>query len=320
MHSGARFSDSSSAVTFGGMHSAAYPQTPSSRLPSVTAESMSALNMGSLNSSLPVQTVQERRLPVPCPAQHTQPPCSAQPLPEIRSIDPSAGFRAHINGIHSRTAMPWTSENDAYSASRNTSISTAMPATSLPATSGQAQSATTTSLAEPVLGYQFQHSARYSPDISPTSAADLSEGLSGSSSSASIMLPPSSNSMRYISSLSGAETISGNPADARRRSSAQQDGATCLYSFSTEAAAGAGVAPVDRAGSAGCPRRSEDRSAREHDDGGAAGELQYGPLRQRQHRHGGSRDALRQQASFERQQQRAATAHRISVSNLSTRY
>ena len=222
--------DPSSGYSFGSMQAPSIPgQQHIGRLPSVTADSISALNMGHLHSSLPAQTVQERRLPIPA-LQYPQTPFTAAEIPEIRPLGSYTEPRVHITGIHSRNAMPWSGGTSS-SSSRRSSIAPMAPPSGMPHSRIQ----TTTAVSEPVLSYQWSlagpTASSSSPEISPTSGTAPSDGfVSTSTPSTTSVLPPSS--LRYL----GSNNCTFPPATSYERPcSLRGTAATSLYSFSTDA-------------------------------------------------------------------------------------
>lgn len=288
------------AFSFGDLNAAGpFPSTPMSRLPSVTADAFSPLNMASLHSSLPTQTVQERRLPVPYTQSYQQASYSTADVPQIRPLGsvPDQQPRAHINGIHSRNGMPWSNDgNLERSVPRSESMS-GLPAAQyngLPMSS-TAASTNSSLMTEPILGYQFAATTS-SPEVSPTSGPALSESFSSTSSGASVpgMLPPASNIRSSYSSYASVEEPHQQHA---RPSSSREANTTSLYSYSS------GVDKYDS-------RQSPEEET-------PTPQQRYTQLRHPQPQHAASLDELRRRASYD---QRAATAHRMSVSNLSARY
>ncbi|KAK6436383.1 hypothetical protein LTR95_007426 [Oleoguttula sp. CCFEE 5521] len=233
----------------------------SSRLPSVTGDGTSSLNMGSLHSSLPLSAVAERRLPAPHATAYSQPqqlPSSATYYPSMRSFD-SAGFRPHVNGIHSRTAMGWVSDADAPSAApvysqRYSGASGThgmrMPSHTLPQQSfSQSACATTTSDAGPAFGYQFHQTPSYVDAVLPSSGPSMNgtymtATLPASPSTLTMLPPATTQSIRYTASnpsLPQLPAIEDQHLSSSRRpfSSRHQEAAaslSSLYSFSSEAA------------------------------------------------------------------------------------
>ena len=210
-----------SSYSFGNL-TAPFPQHGGSRLPSVTSDTFGSMNMSSLHSSLPVHTAQERRLPAPYtityPNAQTQ-HSSIQQLPDIRTIGSiSSEPRVHIHGIHSRNAMPWSSEATPMSATA-VSNSNLPPTVGVPglATASQSQSRSqyphqghqdqpqnAVGVSEPAFGYQFPMVQTNcprtgSPNVSPASASgptgceSFPSTASSSSSTTSTKIPCSSH-------------------------------------------------------------------------------------------------------------------------------
>ncbi|CAK1357677.1 unnamed protein product [Cercospora beticola] len=295
------------AYSFGNLHTApGYPaNTPMARLPSVTAET--PLNMSSLHSSLPTQTVQERRLPVPyAPQQATY---SSTEVPQIR---PLTSFtepprRAHVGGIYSRNSMSWSMASPG--ASRNTSVSGGSTSAlhGLPGMSSTvADSAQNTA---PILGYQFSAPST-SPEPSPTNGRAISESFSGpaasSGSGSASMLPPAN--VRYSTGNSVSSLSTSSDADNSRRPLTSQGAPASLYSFSGGVEASGRSTPSQHTKQVA----NEAASATSYQQG-------YPQLRHPQPQHAASVDQLRRRSSND-QQQHATTAHRMSVSNLNARY
>jgi hypothetical protein len=296
------------------------------RLPSVTTgtEAFSPLgNMGSLHSSLPAQTAQERRLPVPAPYTSSYlPPApysNGEQLPILRPLEASSEPRAHIHGIHSRNAMPWSQESTSNNL-RAPSVSGSAPQPNslpLPLATGHTSAS---AVSEPSFGYQFTASA--SPDVSPTSGPSVETYSSAASSASSNMpMPPPVTNYRYSNAsapsnsyelpavtleepqrLPAASSIARNTTEAPQAS---------LYSFSTDNGERPTTSGSDHAGGS---ETSTNTTVSGQQSNYAV------PLRQPQPQHAASVEALRRQSSFEAAQQRAATAHRMSVSNLNGRY
>lgn len=285
-----------SAFSFGTLQ---VPSLPTGRLPSVTGEPFSPLNMGSLHSSLPTQTVQERRLPMPYTQSYTQPSYSAE-VPQIRPLGSVSEGRMVINGIHSRNSMPWSVDSSSMPPSSRHGSINGLPAVQQHQQHGLPIPTSTGSMAEPtILGYQFSASST-SPDISPTSGPTLSESFSSTASSAAGAAMPPPSHIRYSSS----HTHHGS-TDSPRPSSARAAAAS-LYSFS------AGVDTTER-GSTSDRHGSTDDSVLT-----ATPQHNYmPPLRHPQPQHAASLDELRRRSAND---ERAATAHRMSVSNLNARY
>lgn len=298
--SGSLYYEPGSAFSFGSLQG---PSMPAGRLPSVTAEAFSPLNMGSLHSSLPTQTVpQERRLPMPHLGSYAQPAYSAAEVPLIRPLGSVSEGRIAINGIHSRNSMPWSNENASLTPiSRHGSMSGTQ---AVQEQHGLPNLTSTSSMDGPtILGYQFSTSST-SADISPTSGPTLSESYSSTSTSStagSIMPPPTH--IRYSSNNSHRHhTTSASP-----RPSSARAAAASLYSFS------AGVDDTERSSTL-------DRPGGSFDDSVLSATPQHNympPLRHPQPQHAASLDELRRRSSTD---ERAATANRMSVSNLNARY
>lgn len=287
--------------SFGSFQAPSFPQATQhpTRLPSVTTESFSPFHMSPLNASLPAHTMHERRLPIPAPYT-LQYPSSQPPMPQIRPLGSYTEPRVHINGIHSRNAMPWSIDTGTIGG-RTGSISSYAPPNGLPISSAQ----TTTAVSEPVLGYQWSLAApnagSSSPEVSPTSGATAADGFSSGSSTAS--LPPAANS-RYasISSASIGYSLPAVSADDRRSSSSRAP--PSLFSFSTESS----------------ERQSGSNELVGNDDNAVVRSYPSYPaqVRQTQLNHAASADAFSRHPTYE--EQRASTAHRMSLSNLNANY
>ncbi|KAK5121181.1 hypothetical protein LTR85_005665 [Meristemomyces frigidus] len=298
------------AYSFGNLQAPSFPQSSNNRLPSVTADSFSALNMGSLHSSLPVQTAQERRLPAPYTVHYPQTPYqNTEQLPEIRPLGSFSEPRVHIDGIHSHTAMPWSSEGSSTGARTMSAGNSMAPITGIPGPAmpqqqhhhHNNQQHAATPVAEPVLGYQFSVNnlpTSGSPEVSPTSGPSLESFSSTASSSSTASMPPPSANFRYAQALPAVNT---DDRTITSSSSSREGMAASLYSFSTDNG--------ERPATSGSDQATSSTVASGHS---------YVPLRQPQPQHATSVEALRRQTSFD--QQRAATAHRMSVSNLNARY
>ncbi|CAK3764856.1 transcriptional regulatory [Lecanosticta acicola] len=286
------------AFSFGDLHAAGpFPSTPTGRLPSVTAEAFSSLNMASLHSSLPTQTVQERRLPVPYTQSYQQSSFSTADVPQIRPLGsvPEQQPRVHISGIHSRHGMPWShdgAQERAVSRSGSMNSISAAQYHGLPmATAGAATNSSL--MTEPILGYQFGATSS-SPAVSPTSGPALSESFPNTSSTSTMpgMLAPFSSLRASYSNYTG-----NDDQQPPRPSSSREAASTSLYSYSSG---------VDKYESRQSP--PDETPTPQH---------RYAQLRHPQPQHAASLDELRRRASHD---QRAATAHRMSVSNLNARY
>ncbi|KAM3425580.1 putative transcriptional regulatory protein C2H10.01 [Cercospora zeina] len=297
------------AYSFGNLHTAPGYQAsaPTARLPSVTADAFSSLNMSSLHSSLPTQTVQERRLPVPyAPQQATYPSTEVPHIRPLTSLtEPQR--RAHIGGIYSRNSMSWSMASPG--ASRASSISgiAASAPHGLPAmSSSTADSAQTPA---PILGYQFSASST-SPEPSPINGLPISESFSSSASnsgSATVSMLPPANIRYGARSSTNSLSALGDVGDSRRLSTSQE-APTSLYSFS------GGIEASGRS----TPTRHTNHIANEPSSSNAY-QQGYAQLRHPQPQHAASVDELRRRSSND-QQHHATTAHRMSVSNLNARY
>jgi hypothetical protein len=221
--------DPNSGISYAAMPGPYMPQPQHSigRLPSVTADTFSSLNMGHLNASLPAHRMHERSLPIPPRTQEVQHTAfNSVEVPEIRPLALHSEPRAHIHGIHSRSALPWAIDS-ASAPPMSVSTSSYAPPNEMP--TGVMQ--TTTALAEPVLGYQFPIMGANDSEISQASGLSLAEtypsvyGASGAS-----MLPPPGT--RYATcGMSGAQI-----ATADDHIDVTRSGSAALYSFSTHRA------------------------------------------------------------------------------------
>jgi len=309
--------------SFGNLYSPAPKYAGNARLPSVSAEALSPLDMGSLHSSLPAHTPLERRLPpvVPYSISYPQRQAYSQSFPEPPAINPAtANFRPYINGVHSRHAMPWSVD---LNSSRHGSASTQSPnfASTSPSQHQMRGSlpVTTVPMSDAVLGYQIQHSPNtYSPESSPSVIPTLSEPFP--STVVTAMLPPAHpTSLRYNTSSTSLPAIQAPTDDMRSSSSRPSELPTTiasLYSYSSETS----------------DRSSSEATAREHssrDDGspgveGSASEASYNGYSQSRHnaqpQHSASHDGLRRQSEYDHQRTGADPGHRISVRSLNERY
>jgi hypothetical protein len=312
--------------SFGTLQSPAPGYVGHARLPSVSAEAMSPLDMGSLHSSLPSHTPLERLLPPVVPPysiSYPQRQPYSQSFPEPPAVNPAtANFRPYINGVHSRHAMPWSvnshsSRHGAASAQPPTYVSTSPSqhqiTSPLPITTG--------SMADPVLGYQFQPApSTYSPESSPSIVSTLGEPFQNTMATA--MLPPAHPlSLRYTASSASLPSIQAHVDDVRPSSSRLPEihapaPMTSLYSYSSETS----------------DRSSSDATAREHsgrEDGSPAGEANasdsaYNGYPYSRHntqpQHSASYDGLRRQSEYDHQRSSAGPGHRMSVRSLNDRY
>lgn len=308
----------SNSYSFGALLSPVPGNVNSSRLPSVSAESMSALNMGSLHSSLPTHAPLERRLPVPFTINYPQQTYVSQNFPEPRLADPStANFRPYINGIHSRNAMPWSVEANT---SRNSSLSAQLQ--SYPGVAQNQQTQPTTlpttnsSLSDPVLGYQFQPQSSYSPDSSPTTVAAVDDSFP--TPTTATMLPSArSLSLRYSETSTSLPAISSCFEESRPAPSrALERQPASLYSFSSEAS----------------ERNASDSTTAEHskrDLGNQSSETtvtespfsRFSQLRnQPQPRHLTQHSSLRRPSDFAQHRQSLEPAHQTGMRSLDEHY
>jgi hypothetical protein len=309
---------------FGNLHSPASAYVGNARLPSVSAESMSSLDMGSLHSSLPTHTPLERRLPpvVPHSISYPQRQTHSQSLPEPPAINPAtANFRPYINGVHSRHAMPWSVDSHS---SRHGSASMQSP--NYASTSPSQHQlrgglpVTTAPMTDAVLGYQFQPpTSNYSPESSPPVVSTLGEPFP--STVVTAMLPPAhTTSLRYNASSTSLPAIHAHIDGARPSSSRASDmyasaPMASLYSYSSETS----------------DRSSSDATARDHngrDDGSpepetSASDATYTGYSQARHnaqpQHSASHDGLRRQSEYDHQRT-GGPGHRMSVRSLNDRY
>ncbi|KAK0273545.1 hypothetical protein LTR35_012295 [Friedmanniomyces endolithicus] len=315
-------------------------QAPAARLPGVTADGFSLLNMGSLHTSLPIQTAQERQLPVPYTIRYPTTTYPKQPIPQVRPLGSYSEPRAPTHGIHSRTAMPWSDSFPSHTTKATASSYT-------PNTYGSShylqrddfryaqpvpRQVSVAPISEPAFGYQFpvgsQPRRAGSPDVSPTSRPMLIDGIPNTAASQSSgittsMAPPPS--FRYASVVpAGALAVDDRPL----RSSTSREATTAsLYSFSTDSGS-------NNTNSEDCPVTSDggvDLSTTSFvTTTSSAGDVDqpvsYAPHLRHAHQNQlgestgtGDGDATRQSSSA-REQQWATTAHRMSVSNLSRQY
>lgn len=290
-----------SAFSFGNLQ---VPSIPTGRLPSVRGEAFSPLNMGSLHSSLPTQTVQERRLPMPYTQSYAQPSYPVAEVPQIRPLGSVSEGRVVINGIHSRNSMPWSVDNSSLPPSSRHDSMGGLLTVQQQQHHGLPIPTSTASMGEPtILGYQFSASSG-SPEISPTSGPTLSESYSSTASStAGSAMPPPAH-IRYSASHNHSHGHHGNTLSPRPSSA--RAAAASLYSFS------AGVDTTDRVSTSSHHGNTDDSVLT------ATPQHNYmPPLRHPQPQHAASLDELRRRSAND---ERAATAHRMSVSNLNGRY
>jgi hypothetical protein len=235
--------DQQPTYSFGSL-SAPFTAGPSTRLPSVSAEAFSPLNMASLQTSLPIQTAQERRLPVPYTIQYPT-PHSASQIPQVRPLGSYSEPRLPTHGIHSRTAMPWSQDSVAGS-TRTSSASNYLPMGGLPAVQQMQpiQQPNVAPITEPAFGYQFGHTngpqtTSASPDVSPTTISAPAEDYTSSVLDNSGMPPPPSSStgrFRYASASHqplpaiSTDLYASSPSSTRD----MHNDAQSLFSFSTD--------------------------------------------------------------------------------------
>ena len=324
--------DLHAAYSFGTMQ-APEPQHYN-RLPSVSAESLSSLNMGHLHSSLPSQGAHERRLPIPYMSQHPQAPFSQPEVPAARPLGSFSAPRIPINGIQTRNALPWPLDTGSTTA-RTSSMSAYAPPNGLPTTCSQPMP----SFSESAFGYHFQPTApavayNSSPELSPTSGPNHSASLDSSSSSgeSSITMHPFSNLRYYTSTQQDMSplTSTDRPSSSRQRSIQQM---SSLYSFGTASSDLQSNASEQEGG--GLPssgvttyslpvrdrRGSMDGDTYAYNDPSNSSSYQN-PI---QHprplpHHSASIDSLYRRSPFEQQRPRSSTASRMSISNFDSSY
>jgi hypothetical protein len=313
------FYEQQGSYSFGTLQSPVPGYTGSGRSPSVTSDSMSILNMGSLHSSLPSHAPLERRLPPVVPPYsitYPQRQPYAHAFPEPRPIDPATkGFRPYINGIHSRDALRWPTDSNT---SRNNAPGMHAPGYASTSSSQHQITGTVTttgSVADPILGYQFQAPpGSYSPDSSPIIVPTLGEPFP--SMAAAAMPPPTHPSgARYTASNTSLPAILASFDDARPSSSRLPEihapaPLASLYSYSTET----------------CDRSSSEATARDHSHregaspSGDSSESESVHDDRPQNRHSSSHDGLRRQSEYEHQRTSGGPGHRMSMKSLNERY
>lgn len=309
--------EQSSGYTFGSISAPSFTtqaqqqqtlQPHTSRLPNVMAEGFSSLNMGHLYTSLPTQTVQNRRLPIPNTApSYELPPYSGPELPEIRLL---AEPRTRLSSAHSRIGVSWPGESDYYTSARNgSSISLAPPI-------GPALQPThrTSVVQDPVVGYHYSTNDAMPATQSPTSSPTIGP----SSSSATCAGGPSySNAMTPLSygSYYGLPPITTTQHPGAKTARTLNNPATTTSSATYAFASSDSTSSSERGNS--------DASA-----GSSANTYASYPTIQHpqpQPQHAASAETLRGQASFDHQQppppqypqHSAGLSQRISVSDLS---
>lgn len=275
------------------------PYQQSSRLPSVTAESFSSLNMGHLYTSLPTQTAQNRRLPIPQTTPSYEPtPYSGPDLPEIR---PLAEPRTRLSSTHSRIAAPWASEGASYADTRNASSISSAP----PNAMALQPMHSTSMVQEPVVGYHYSTSeaapTMQSPSVSPTSGPTPSSGYGSGTAYTMPMTPVSYGSYYGLPPITTA-----NRSDPHISRTLNVPYTTMPYSYNSETTTAASYSE----------RSSSDASSAAM----PTTRTSYSTIQHPQPQHAGSVEALRRQTSFDhhqQQSQRAGPSQRISVSDLS---
>lgn len=322
------FYEPNPAYTFGTLQAPLVPsQHQTDRLPSVTGDSLSPLNMGHLHASLPAQTVHERRLPIPAPhtLQHTQNMYSSAEVPVIRPLTSYTEPRVHINGIHSRNAMAWSSESTT-SPARGNSMASFAPPSGLPNISSQC------TVSQPVLGYQFSQAVpapiSSSPEVSPTSATTLSDGFTSASSSSPHPMPNSSRNMATSASLYSFSTeATDGQSDTTERPSNSYFTNGDAYSnqipqsrnsMDHEINAYSDTGTIGSAGGYQAPV-SHLRSSVDQDGNAYATNNYQTSIRQPQPQHATSIQALCRPSPYD-QSQRQSTANRMSISNFNSHY
>lgn len=298
--------EQSPGYTFGSMSAPSYTtqsqqqtlQPHTSRLPSVTAEGFSSLNMGHLYTSLPTQTVQSRRLPIPNTAPSYELPAYSGPeLPEIR---PLAEPRTRLSSAYSRIGTSWAGELD-YSSARNGSSTSLAPANGL----ALHPTHSTSTVQDPVVGYHYSNSdampSTQSPPPPPTlgPSSTPSTAYPGGPSYTNAMTPVSYGSYYGLPPI----TTAHRPDVPTTRLPTATPSTSTAHPFATA---------------------SSDSTASSSDRGGAGDPYAaYPTIRHPRPQHAASAEALRRQASFEQQSQARFAPHsagpsqRISVSDLS---
>ena len=310
--------------SFGSLHSPASAYVGNARLPSVSAESMSSLDMGSLHSSLPSHTPLERRLPpvVSYSISYPQRQAYSQSLPEPPAVNPAtANFRPYINGVHSRHAMPWSVDSHS-SFHGSTSMNSPNYASTSPSQHQMRGSlpVTTAPMPDAVLGYQFQPpSSTYSPESSPPVVSTLGEPFPNTVVTA--MLPPAHpTSLRYNASSTSLPAIQA-PIDGARPSSSRTSEmhapapTASLYSYSSETS--------DRSSSDATARDNSGRDDRSPCTEASSPNTTYSAYPQARHdaqpQHSASHDGLRRLSEYDHQGT-GGPGHRMSVRSLNERY
>ena len=229
------YCDPQTGLAFASMQ---YPTPQFNRLPSVSSESLSALNMGHLNSSLPSQAAQYRRLPIPYVSQISERPITAPEPVTARPLGSFSTPRIPVNGIHARNNVPWALDTGF---SRSGSVSSYLPANTISASSSYSMPPASESALEYQLSSNTQ-STGYgsSPELSPRAIAPtLStsfDSSSSSSGSSGTVRPP----MQLCSVTSSQQQVSP-VTTADRPSSSRQQLAQNLPSFYSYAMIGSDI-------------------------------------------------------------------------------
>lgn len=298
--------DRSPVYSSGSMSTPSFPAIPqqqqqqqqNGRLPSVTSESFSALNMGHLHTSLPTQTVQNRRLPIPqLTPSYEQPPFSGPDIPGIR---PLAEPKTRLSSFHSRIGAPWPGDV-VYSDYRNGSLFNSVPQ------SGTAlQPIHTNSMPQaPTVSYHYNNMSETTTQPTAQSASTSpTEGPSASASGSYTTAPSYPMTPVSYGSYYGLPPITTAHRSDTYSSRSMNMPATTAYTYSPE---------TGTAASSG--RTSSDASSNNMPSTYASYPTIYHP----QPQHTSGTDALRRQESFDPQQPQSTMAptQRISVSDLS---
>ncbi|KAK5155113.1 hypothetical protein LTS14_006068 [Recurvomyces mirabilis] len=310
-----------SGYKYGSLQAPSYTTSQVTRVPSVTAD---LLSMGSLHSSLPIQTAQERRLPVPYTIQYPTPHSSSQ-IPQVRPLGSYSEPRAPTHGIHSRHAMPWSTESTAEAARTASTHNPADGRPYLQYTQPQQPYINIPPISEPAFGYQVSQghdppttgSPGVSPSTLPTQPVNLPITTSGV-----LALPPASAidyrrteyPTHYTMPITSSNT-SGTSYETMPGTSQS------LYSFSADERPSTASSDADHDDEGGVTGSSTNSSLSSQASVGnlqaytnanltATGTMMRHPQPQR---------SLEGQWRREDSEQRraAATAQRVSVSNLS---
>jgi hypothetical protein len=254
-------SEQTPSYSFGRL-SVPFSPRSTTRLPSVTAEAFSPLNMTSMQTSLPTGTAQERRLPVPYTIQYP-PSHSASQIPEVRPLGSYSEPRLPTHGIHSRTAMPWSADI------AEDSTCTAPPASTYTAFRGlptvqtlqphqqqqQQQRPSIAPIIQPAFGYHFSHASNIptttsSPDpISSTTVAAASQSYTDMMlpTTATTTTTPPTDQLRCTSTPSYQSLLSITTTDRYPSPSLpppSREGTQSLYTFSTDTGQDGDASPM----------------------------------------------------------------------------